>query len=96
MSSRGVRRHPGQAAEHSPVSSPTTIRLTQEQVYFLDCFRARVSRDTGCRIPRGTLLQMLVEAAAAAPVDIRSVTSEFELTRLLCEASVENRERERQ
>jgi hypothetical protein len=71
----------------------TSIRLTQEQVYFLDSFRARVRRDTSYPMPRGAILQALVETLSAASLDLQDVTSEFELTRLLCEASARHRKR---
>ena len=51
----------------------TSLRLTPGQVYFLDGFRARVRRDTGCRIPRAKLVQALVEAITENPSDFVSL-----------------------
>ena len=65
----------------------TSIRLTPQQVAFLDRFRARVARDTGFRISRVALLGILVDVVSAAPPDLRNVASESDLTRRLCEAS---------
>jgi len=84
---RARRRLPGRDPEDAALATPTSIRLTREQIYFLDSFRARVCKDTGCRIPRGTLLQVLVEAVSSAAVDLRDVTSESDLAKLLRESS---------
>lgn len=65
----------------------TTVRLTEGQIYFLDRFRARVARDTGCRISRAALLQVLAEVVSAVPPDLRDIASEADLTRRLCEVS---------
>lgn len=81
-------REPSDEAEaRASACAATSIRLTAGQLYFLDRFRARVARDTGCRISRTQLLQVLVDAVGTAQPDLRDVTSEADLTRRLCEAS---------
>ena len=81
------RQIPGEEVADEPVSVVTSVRLTEGQIYFLDRFRARVARDTGCRISRAGLLQVLAEVVSAAPPDLRDVASEADLTRRLCEVS---------
>jgi hypothetical protein len=76
-----------------PTSFATTVRLTRAQVYFLDRFRAQVNLDAGCRIPRAGLLQVLLEVVSEAPLDLRDVTSEERLTKLLCDASTRHAEK---
>ena len=56
-----------------PNVTATSLRLTPGQVYFLDGFRARVRRDTGCRIPRAKLVQALVDAITENPSDFVSL-----------------------
>lgn len=53
-----------------PNVTATSLRLTPSQIYFLDGFRARVRRDTGCRIPRAKLVQALVDAIAEIAPDL--------------------------
>ncbi len=84
---QSVRRLPSDEVAGAPIQVATSIRLTQGQIYFLDRFRARLARDTGCRISRAGLLQVLVEAVSAAQPDLRDVTSEADLTRRLRDAS---------
>jgi len=74
-------------ATDGSLSVVTSVRLTEGQIYFLDRFRARVARDTGCRLTRNLLLQVLVDAVGAAQPDLRDVTSEADLTQRLCAAS---------
>ena len=78
---------PEDAATGAAACAATSIRLTAGQLYFLDRFRARVARDTGCRISRTQLLQVLVDAVGTAQPDLRDVTSEADLTRRLSEVS---------
>ena len=81
------RQLPDDAVTDAPIRAVTSIRLAPTQIYFLDRFRARVARDTGCRISRTALLQVLVDAVSAAQPDLRDVTSESELTQRLCDVS---------
>ena len=68
-------------------ASVTSIRITRDQIYFLDRFRAQVNRDTGCRMPRAAVLQALLETIRAASIDLSGVSSEADLTKRLCELS---------
>jgi hypothetical protein len=81
------------AAIDLPTSFATTVRLTRGQVYFLDRFRARLNLDTGFRIPRAGLLQVLLEVASEAALDLRDVTSEEDLTKLLLDAPTRHAEK---
>lgn len=81
------RRLPGDEVTDEQACVVTTVRLTEGQIYFLDRFRARVARDTGCRISRAALLQVLAEVVSSVPPDLRNVASEADLTRRLCEVS---------
>ena len=65
----------------------TTVRLTSAQIDFLDRFRARVARDTGCRISRAGLLEVLMDVIDAGGSELRDVTSEADLTHRLSDAS---------
>lgn len=82
-----VRPLPADEVPDAPIQVATLIRLTQGQIHFLDRFRALVTRDTGCRISRALLLQVLVEVVSTVPPNLRNVASESDLTRRLCEAS---------
>lgn len=85
--SQRPRQLPDEGVTDEPFCVVTSVRLTEGQIYFLDRFRARVARDTGCRMSRAALLQVLAEVVSAAPPDLRDVASEADLTRRLCEVS---------
>ena len=89
------RKLPCDGVADDPISVVTTVRLKEGQIYFLDRFRARVARDTGCRISCAALLQVLAEVVSAAPPDLRDAESEDDLMRRLCEVSGRSREQGR-
>jgi hypothetical protein len=57
----------------------TSLLLARSQLYFLDRFRARVRRDTGCRLSRSGLVQILIDVFADASLDFTGITSETRL-----------------
>ena len=75
-----VARQMSNAINHVVAS----VRLARDHVLFLDHFRAQVARDTGYRISRSALLQVLADVVTAARLDLRDVASETELTQRLC------------
>ncbi|MGH7682304.1 MAG: hypothetical protein ACRD16_01695 [Thermoanaerobaculia bacterium] len=81
-----IRQIPADEGGNAPMRVTTSVRLTPGQIYFLDRFRARVARDSGCRISRAALLQVLVAVASTAPLNLSDIASEDDLTRRLCEA----------
>ncbi len=59
------------------IDTATSLRLTPSQIYFLDGFRARVRRDTGCRMPRARLVQTLLESIEDQTPDTTAVLLDF-------------------
>ncbi len=74
-----ARRKPGRPPVHDEAWTKVTVVLFNRQIVFLDRLAANIRAQSGAAISRAQLLRSLVDAVAAADIDLTASTSEADL-----------------
>ena len=75
----GGKRKPGRPPIHTEAWTKVTVVLFDRQVAFLDRLAANIRGKSGAVISRAQLIRALVDAVAAADVDLTAAVSEADL-----------------
>ncbi len=74
-----ARRGPGRPPVHGEAWTKVTVVLFNRQIVFLDRLAANIRAQSGAAISRAQLLRSLVDAVAAADIDLTASKSEADL-----------------
>ncbi len=73
------KRGPGRPPVHGEAWTKVTVVLFNRQIVFLDRLAANIRAQSGATISRAQLLRSLVDAVAAADIDLTASKSEADL-----------------
>ncbi len=74
-----AKRRPGRPPVHDEAWTKVTVVLFNRQIVFLDRLAASIRAHNGAAISRAQLLRSLVDAVAAADIDLTASMSEADL-----------------
>jgi len=74
-----TKRKPGRPPVHDEAWTKVTVVLFNRQIVFLDRLAASIRAQSGAAISRAQLIRALLDAVAAADVDLTGATSETDL-----------------
>ena len=70
-----TKRKPGRPPVHDEAWTKVTVVLFNRQIVFLDRLAASIRAQSGAAISRAQLIRALLDAVAAADVDLTAATS---------------------